>query len=541
MVINPKDMLEQEVGSINQSSDVENALNQSMILSTQNDIASTSKVGVKVNEVTAGFQSKSAVVDDVVLSFPESEVDQVTNEVAIAQITKDVPGLKNKLIKTVSPADQTSLTTLTGSSELAKNGFQDVAISLAQPEAMLTVVKNSVPDATESQLKAVAEQLVDIEQPLRNNVSKSTPKIDDFEIFAERSLRTALNAVVGNVTGSKNNLSSQRLKTFNAIVNGAKNSLAKVSKGFSSLIENLAEIGLQRGANVVNEVTVKNGVKQLLSESQSNTIFRAISRGDYETAADVLRPLSSFTRDEIMTKLRSIDLRASTIISPVSDVELTGTNHNTIPNQWQERTTESQYFNTEPLSDQDEIQIELSNIDREVTEIIINSLETPVDVRITAQELYDHIEQTEKRAPSTHYLITKNGHILRIRPVDVEAQDVSNWANNHYKRSIIVSMVGGINAYSNTPDLEQYVSAESYTPSQWKALDTFLKAAFNAMPGIQVIPASEVTHNGDGGPFFNVSDHIKAKYGKDTLFTDLANQEPFTREELSKNIRKGKI
>lgn len=541
MVINTKDMLEQEVGGINHASDIENALNQSMILSTQNDIASTSKVGVKVNEVTAGFESKSAVVDDVVLSFPESEVDQVTNEVAIAQITKDVPGLKNKLVKTVSSSDQTSLTTLTGSSELAKNGFQDVAISLAQPEAMLTVVKNSVPDVSESQLKNVAEQLVDIEQPLTNNVSKSTPKIDDFEIYAEKSLRTALNAVVGNVSGSKNNLLSQRLTTFNTIANGAKNSLAKVSRGFGSLIENLGEIGLQKGANIINEIAIKNGARTLIPESQSNTIFRAISRGDYETAANVLQPFSSLSRGEIITKLKSIDNRASSIISPVSDVDLTGTDHNTISNQWQERNTESEYFNTEPLSDQDEIQIELSNIDREVTEIIINSLETPVDIRINAQELFEHIEQIDSRAPSTHYLITKNGHIFRVRPVDIEAQDVSNWANNHYQRSIIVSMVGGINAYSNTPNLEQYYSAESYTPSQWKALDVFLKAAFSAMPGVQVIPASEVTHNGEGGPFFNVSDHIKAKYGKDTLFTDLENQEPFTREELSKNIRKGKI
>lgn len=543
IIYNEKTIIEDGITQANKLSNIEGSINEAQKLSTQTILSKTSKVGIKAGDSAAGFESQTSNADDVVDGLEESEVDQVSNVVAVAQMTQKVPGVQTDLVKTVPSSDRTKLNSITGDTAGNKDGFLNVSVCLAQPAPMLATVKQAVPTVSSSNLKEIAKETVDIEKPLVGQTSKATGSIDDFEEFAKDALEAALNAVVGTISGSNLNTIAQGSSLIGIIFAGAEKVFGSLSLGFKSLIENVSEQGLSRGKTVLSQLAVKNGIQRRIKSSDEKKIYEFMAKEEYSKATAIVRKYSDKSDEEIVNKLRSIDNRASVASAiPTDGITINKNNHNTIRNVWNETNTPSSYFNTLPLFDKDEVQVEFSNVEREVTEIIISSTATTNDIRANAQNLFDAMVKDLERAPNSHYLITRSGLIQRIRPIDVEIINHPGiFLNNHHTRSVQVTMVGGINALKGVANPEDFFSAESYTSEQWKALDQFLTGAFNALPGIQVIEVSDVVSSGKGGPHFDVAQHIKSKYGKDTLFTDLETQEPFTREELAKNIRKGKI
>mgnify|MGYP001212939678 CR=1 FL=1 len=139
------------------------------------------------------------------------------------------------------------------------------------------------------------------------------------------------------------------------------------------------------------------------------------------------------------------------------------------------------------------------------------------------------IAAVEASAPGTagiqwHYVIRRDGVIQRGRPLQRKVLTVGD--KNLVEHSVHIGFVGGYNGVAGTPNAT--ASAESYTPSQWEAYDSFLDAWYAAIPGGQVLGYNDVVPEATG-PGFDVSLYVSGKYKK----TNVTETEVLSTRELN--------
>ena len=104
--------VERKLKRIQQNAGLESALSKANTAIQHNIVSTTSKLG-RALETVAGFQALAQSADDVVESIANSRPEQLIGAFAVTQLTKNVPGLKNKLVLEVG-ADRTDLNAVTG-------------------------------------------------------------------------------------------------------------------------------------------------------------------------------------------------------------------------------------------------------------------------------------------------------------------------------------------------------------------------------------------------------------------------------------------
>ena len=180
------------------------------------------------------------------------------------------------------------------------------------------------------------------------------------------------------------------------------------------------------------------------------------------------------------------------------------------------------------VSSTEELQAELRNVRREITEVVCHWTETPTNKNIGSEEINNlHVDQG-LNGIGYHYMIRRDGSIQRGRPVNIEGEH----AINHNQRSIAVCFVGGINVPSETINLTQYISSSSLTRSQFNSFDHFCRAFYNVWPGGQIVGHSDIdTLTNDPG--FDVRAYVKANFDKDSKFETPITRGSFTVDEIN--------
>jgi N-acetylmuramoyl-L-alanine amidase len=182
------------------------------------------------------------------------------------------------------------------------------------------------------------------------------------------------------------------------------------------------------------------------------------------------------------------------------------------------------------ISSVEELEAELKNVTREVTEVVVHWTETPTNKNIGSEELNAIHLESGLKGIGYHYVIRRDGSIQRGRPVNIQGNHAP--VNDHDKLSIGIVFVGGINVSSGTPNLENFVSVQSLTRSQFNSFDHFCRAFYNRFSGGQIIGHNDIDTN-EEDPGFNVREYVFANFGKESKFTNPLKQSPFTIDEIN--------
>lgn len=487
-------------------------------LQTQAAITKISKAGVNAGDNFNGFSALNGL-DDIVSAVAGSVPSQVSGDLILAELTStNNSEIADKLLKTVATVND--IATLTGSSELSASGLLDDIITSAAPEAQAKALKDVI-GATPSEVKNIVGKNVDLSKLFTEE------GMDDFEIYAE----TLFSDMFNNLFSSTNSFSSLKSSVSSIFLSSALNVLAKNAAGFNSLMDNIVEGNLKIAESSINKLVAPEKDRAL--QSKKKNIISLIAAKQYKKAADIIAPLSPLSYDKVLAEIKKIDVSASkNLVEKVTVNSIPGRDLSKLKNIWQGKDTPPEYFNN-AISNERELLNELGNIERDVTEVIIFSTNTPNNVLLSAEKFQRTAIQQGRDGTGYHYVITRSGDIQRGRPVDVETLSTHHLPNDHHKRSVLIVLVGGVDREAGKGiNYRDYYSAMSYTLKQSKALNLFLETFYSVKPGIQVIGISEINKDYPG-PHFDVDNYIQRYFNKkNKIGYDPSSNPPLERKDI---------
>ena len=292
------------------------------------------------------------------------------------------------------------------------------------------------------------------------------------------------------------------------------------------------DVGIVQGLGVLTLTSLFFDVKKFapkLSSSKVNQVI-ALSQGDsqeFELAVDLLFDATGKTAAEIRAFLKEIDTTITRATAP--NIEQTVFDEpyviGSFLKQWNSGLDDPVF---PYVSSVEELQAELRNVKREVTEVVVHWTETPTNKNIGSEEINETHLEAGLNGIGYHYVIRRDGSLQRGRPVNLQGQH----ADDHDTRSIAVVFVGGINVPSETRNIEDFISVQSLTRSQFNTFDHFCRAFYNTYPGGQILGHSDIDDLAND-PGFDVRAYVKANFDKDSKFTTPLTQGPFTVSEIN--------
>ena len=433
-------------------------------------------IGLDVNKILGGFQSLSANI---------SEGDTATDETVVSLLVDDVPKITVK--KTLESTDQGDLLSLTGVT--STGGQLNATVVTGNPkgiEAALTQVIGAKKSLTKDALQQVsavpAEVSVAIEEDIPNDVMVKSEKIARKTMIDLKNPFKSINPQT-NLQDPFGSLGLDFGNILGAVL-GKKLNVPQVSN-FGDQIPSLPEnFELPEGAVPPPPVFDTKGSTNIGANLRDQT---PLHEGETNTTPPL--KLGGETAEF------SFPLPASYVFEEVGGRE--------------------------------ELEAELRKVERDITTAVVRWTKTYTDQPLDAYDL--HAEHTaalvrlygaagilavERSTPGAmgiqwHYVIRRDGVIQRGRPLQKKVLTVGD--KNLVEHSVHVGFVGGYNGVAGTPNA--IASAESYTPSQWEAYDSFLDAWYAAIPGGQVLGYNDIIPEATG-PGFDVSLYVSGKYKK---------------------------
>lgn len=491
-------------------------------LQTQAAISKVSKAGVTAGDNFNGFASLTGT-DDVISSVAGSSPTQVTGALVLTELTStNNSEISTKILKPVT--ESSDITTLTGSSTLASSGLLDDVVISAAPEAQAKVLTDIV-GASNSEVKTLVGKNIDLSSPL--SPTGSINAMDDFEIYGKSFLTSSFD----NLFSSSNTLSKLKSGIVNNFISSALNVIAKNSVGFNSIMDNIVEDNLKPTETALQKMVLPENNKSLLNKK--NKILQLVANKQYLEASNIITPISNLSQSEIIYQLKLIDVSPSkNLVENITVSSIPARDLSKLKNNWQGKNTSPVYFNN-AFANERELLNELGNIERDVTEVVIFSTNSPNDVMANASILQQLAINKGFDGTGYHYIFTRTGDIQRGRPVDLETPENVSLPNGHHERSIVIALVGGIDRETGDGvNYRDFYSSSSYTQQQIKQLKLFLKSLYAVKPGIQVFGISQVNDN-IPGPHFDVDAFIVNSFKrKNRQNYDPSTSPPLSRKDL---------
>ena len=185
-------------------------------------------------------------------------------------------------------------------------------------------------------------------------------------------------------------------------------------------------------------------------------------------------------------------------------------------------------FRFEPVSTEEELELELSNVKRDITEAVIDWTGTFSDINITAKDIHEDIHRTT--GIQYHYIIQRDGTLQRGRPISIATE--KSFISNHSSFSVLVGFVGGYNAMRGTENPDFYLSSKSLTSAQLLSFDQFCRSFYRAIPGGQILGRNAIEGDGHLAPGFDVIKYVKDKFDRGSIFTDPTTESSFSTAEI---------
>lgn len=343
------------------------------------------------------------------------------------------------------------------------------------------------------------------------------------------------NSDVKNLSGGKD---PNEVKSS---VDAAPLSRQKLSKSIdqtNSLIQTRiakgGEVGVIQSLSAETLTDVNKRIKDFapkLSDQEVQRVIR-LSQGDAQDVSDAIKLLSDKTGKPyqvIRTFVKTIDTTISSATKPIPSEFVFEEPY--VIGSFEKGWKRGQGDPVFPyISSTEELQAEFKNVNREVTEIVVHWTETPTNKNIGSEEINKIHLESGLNGIGYHYVIRRDGSLQRGRPINIQGEHVT--VNKHNERSIGIVFVGGINVPSGTPNLENFISVQSLTRSQFNTFDHLCRAFFARFPGGQAVGHNDIDPIEDD-PGFNVREYVLANFGKVSKFTDPLKQSPFTIDEIN--------
>lgn len=505
--------VEQRLRRIERDAGLDAGISNAVRSFEQNIVSKTSKVGTKLLQVVAGFQALTQQADDVVEAIQGSRPEQLIAAFAVTQLTRNVPGLKDKLVLEVG-SNRADMEALTGTS--VQNGFLQTRISSSDPEAIAFQTKRAT-GASSNQIRTVLGQVQNLEDKT-------------FELF-ETSFNELINPIVGAVTNVLASFNNFRAKVFGELSRVIIGINDAINQGFGSIVENISEQLTGNGKSIVGSLTIQDGVRITLPESDLSFVLQLASSKDQakiNQAVSFLEKYSDLPPGLIRERLNGIDNRLSSNILTETGDQLTSNIIDTGERTWDyENTPQSHVFSF--VSSGEELEVDLKSTNREITEIIVHWTEHFNNQDVGSEDIQAIMSRGGSSIPY-HYLIRRDGSIQRGRPT---AYNGGSLNNNHEKYSIQIAFVGGIAAPTGTIEYERFLSSSSFTPKQISSFQQFCAIAYSAWPGVQIMGHNDIDKS-QIDPGFDVIDEMEHLFGKINVYENPSEQQPYSRNQLIK-------
>ena len=294
------------------------------------------------------------------------------------------------------------------------------------------------------------------------------------------------------------------------------------------------EVGVIQSLSAETLTDVNKRIKDFapkLSDQEVQRVIR-LSQGDAQDVSDAIKLLSDKTGKPyqvIRTFVKTIDTTISSATKPIPSEFVFEEPY--VIGSFEKGWKKGQGDPVFPyISSTEELQAEFKNVNREVTEIVVHWTETPTNKNIGSEEINKIHLESGLNGIGYHYVIRRDGSLQRGRPINIQGEHAP--VNKHNERSIGIVFVGGINVPSGTSNLENFISVQSLTRSQFNTFDHLCRAFFARFPGGQAVGHNDIDPIEDD-PGFNVREYVLANFGKVSKFTDPLKQSPFTIDEIN--------
>lgn len=370
-----------------------------------------------------------------------------------------------------------------------------------------------------------------------SNIKNSTSEDIAKTITKEKEVKQNPkdNSDIENLSGGKDP------KQVTEAVNSAPLTRVKYSKSIdqtNSIIQTRiaksGEVGIVQSLSKEVLTDVNKRVKDFAPKLSDKQIERVInlSQGDAADISDAIKLLFDKTGKSysvIKNFIKTIDTTISSATKPIPSEFVFEEPYviGSYQKQWKNGENDPVF---PYISSTEEMQAEFKNITREVTEVVVHWTETPTNKNIGSEELNKIHLESGLKGIGYHYVIRRDGSLQRGRPVNIQGEHAL--VNNHDERSIGVAFVGGINVPSGTPNLENFVSVQSLTRSQFNTFDHFCRSFYARFPGGQILGHNDIDPI-ENDPGFNVREYVLANFSKASKFTDPLKQSPFTVDEIN--------
>lgn len=370
-----------------------------------------------------------------------------------------------------------------------------------------------------------------------SNIKNSTSEDIAKTITKEKEVKQNPkdNSDIENLSGGKDP------KQVTEAVNSAPLTRVKYSKSvdqtnsiIQTRIAKSGEVGIVQSLSKEVLTDVNKRVKDFAPKLSDKQIERVInlSQGDAADISDAIKLLFDKTGKSysvIKNFIKTIDTTISSATKPIPSEFVFEEPYviGSYQKQWKNGENDPVF---PYISSTEEMQAEFKNITREVTEVVVHWTETPTNKNIGSEELNKIHLESGLKGIGYHYVIRRDGSLQRGRPVNIQGEHAL--VNNHDERSIGVVFVGGINVPSGTPNLENFVSVQSLTRSQFNTFDHFCRSFYARFPGGQILGHNDIDPI-ENDPGFNVREYVLANFSKASKFTDPLKQSPFTVDEIN--------
>lgn len=470
------------------------------------------------------------------------DINSIQKSMDISKIQNNFDVVATKVANTVEKTAATLSTTLNKEVGQVVNGFQSLTQNADVPVAIMTNAVGEISSLTNkvvaeaSNLQALAGKIV-ADGFLDDVVALPTAAalaevVKDVTGKTAQELPNLLGKISGapiaDIAGIVDGISADLSDVVSSIEGSVAGTLANLNQGFGSTIQNAVE-KVTQGANSAITGLISANLK--FTAADMKNVIGLIDVDKLEEAVSAISKVSVVGLEDIDTTIKGIKTTISQNVTAAARETNT-----TIPDaiasglsSWDGVNTPTTHKFTY-IKGEDELEIELKSIKREITEVIVHWTETTTDKNIGAEEiqkLYAASKNPLNRdGIDYHYIIRRDGRIQRGRPVDV----VSNRMEGHSEYVIHVAFVGGLNCPSGTPNPTRFLSAQSFNQAQWDSFDSFLKMFYRAYPGGQVIGHNNIEPDPDPG--FDVIEYVKTHFNKKTIYTNPSQQSAFSPAEI---------
>ena len=399
--------------------------------------------------------------------------EKVLDGPMVAKLTNNGPASIQK-----TNTKKQSQSDITGKS--AGDGELTIAISQASPKAQKKLLTDVV-GATKEQIEEV------------NKATSTAPDVVNKEIDKDpvaemtkaiKSAKKAENVALDNPFGSLND----DLGSIGAKFGNLMGSLASLTQGtgsFKDLGTSIQDATSEATDPISGE---KFFSRNVVEENGETNLSRSVSKG-----ATIGDAVSSF---------QSLELKL-------------------LAKGFAGRHTNTRAYKFEPVTTQEEFELEIVNSPRELQNMVIGWLGNAKDVSFTVKELHLKLANsipTEVEAIQSgiqhHYIIYPDGQVIRGRPIDFEMGDFNDEALRVGACNIQI-MAGSTESKSN-PKWKNYYSANAITPDQWKSLDILIESWFRVKPGGEVLSVQDI-QSGKLEPGFSGVEYVK-KFNKESIY-----------------------